>query len=193
MAISDFYHDDKIFNSDSADEILKRGNSYEFIDCTFNSIDMTEMAFNKAKFIDCTFIKCNLSNTELAGAIFRNPVFKECRLMGINWCKCQGLTTPAFHHSQLDYCVFLGLKLSQSGFEHCSLKDVDFSEADLSKAHFSHASLENASFNEADLSAADFRGAKDYMIDPRFASLKKTKFSMPEAMTLLRSLDIIIE
>lgn len=37
---------------------------------------------------------------------------------------------------------------------------------------------------------ANFIGARNYAIDPTQNTLKKAKFSLPEAMSLLRSLDI---
>ena len=192
MMNNDFYYDKEFFTNDNSD-VLREVGQYEFVDCTFTSIDLTFFNFSQAKFFDCHFIKCNLSNANLTNVIIRGLNFKQCRLMGINWCNSQALSTLSFSDSQLDYSVFLGLKLSQAAFESCSLKDVDFSECDLTKANFTHAILENASFNKANLSGADFRSAKDYLIDPRHTDVKKAKFSMPEALILLRSLDIIIE
>jgi fluoroquinolone resistance protein len=192
MSSEEFYYDSITFNSDNQDLIFQKG-YFEFVDCQFDSLDMTELVFRNMKFVDCTFSKCNLSNANFSSSTLRSPVFKNSRLLGINWCSCDTFSTPKFTDCQLDYSVFMGLKLSQSIFEGCSLKDVDFSEADLVKSNFYQSSLENASFNKANISQADFRAAKDYNIDPRFTLLKKTKFSMPEAMTLLRSMDIILE
>ena len=42
----------------------------------------------------------------------------------------------------------------------------------------------------ANLTEADFTGAKNYAIAPGMNTLKKTKFSLPEAMSLLYNLDI---
>jgi hypothetical protein len=40
---------------------------------------------------------------------------------------------------------------------------------------------------------ADFREAFNYDIDFKFNKLAKAKFSIPEALSLLNSLDIILE
>jgi hypothetical protein len=42
------------------------------------------------------------------------------------------------------------------------------------------------------LTQADFTGATNYAIAASLNTLKKTKFSLPEAMSLLYSLDIIL-
>jgi hypothetical protein len=43
------------------------------------------------------------------------------------------------------------------------------------------------------LTKADFRKAFNYGIDFKFNNLKKAKFSLPEAIALLTSLDIILD
>ena len=73
------------------------------------------------------------------------------------------------------------------------MKEVDFYEANLSKADLSESLLTHATFNKTNLSGADLRGAKEYFIDPRLCNVKKAKFSMPEALTLLNSLEIVLE
>jgi fluoroquinolone resistance protein len=46
---------------------------------------------------------------------------------------------------------------------------------------------------KTNLTGANFKGAKNYAINPQANTLKKTRFSYPEVMTLLNALDIIIE
>lgn len=53
--------------------------------------------------------------------------------------------------------------------------------------------LLGTSFNKADLSEADLTGSTNYFIDVRYTNIKKAKFSMPEAMSLLTSLEIVIK
>jgi hypothetical protein len=48
-------------------------------------------------------------------------------------------------------------------------------------------------FLDTNLSYADFSKAVNYVIDPRANRLKKTVFSMPEAMSLLSAFDIILK
>lgn len=44
-----------------------------------------------------------------------------------------------------------------------------------------------------DLSETDFSGAVNYTIDAGQNKLHKTRFTLPEAITLLHALDIILE
>ncbi len=48
-------------------------------------------------------------------------------------------------------------------------------------------------FLDTNLSYADFSKAVNYVIDPRANRLKKTVFSMPEAMSLFFAFDIILK
>ena len=48
-------------------------------------------------------------------------------------------------------------------------------------------------FYRTNLTEANFRHAYNYAIDFRSNMLKKTKFSLPEATSLLGGLDIILE
>ena len=73
------------------------------------------------------------------------------------------------------------------------MKEVDFYEANLKKAYFNNSVLTQTIFNKANLTDADFRGARDYFINLRETNIKKAKFSMPEALALLYSLEIIID
>ena len=74
----------------------------------------------------------------------------------------------------------------------CTAKEVDFSEANLSEADCTFTDFTSSQFRHTDLSGADFRGASNYFIQPHLNTLKKTRFSLPEAMSLLYNLDIEI-
>jgi uncharacterized protein YjbI with pentapeptide repeats len=69
---------------------------------------------------------------------------------------------------------------------------VDFREANLSCADFSFTDLKDSLFQSTNLNGADFRHAKNYHIDPSKNDIRKGKFSLPEAMALLHSMDIEI-
>lgn len=66
-------------------------------------------------------------------------------------------------------------------------------EVQLKGADFSGTDLKKSTFQDCDLSKADFRGAKNYFISTESNKIKKAKFSMPEAVSLLGNLDIMIE
>ncbi len=84
----------------------------------------------------------------------------------------------------------MNLSLQHTIFKNCLLKEVDFSESDLHKAQFENCDLMGAVFRQTNLQGADFSSAKNYMIDPQFNRIKKAKFSLPEAASLLVGLGI---
>jgi uncharacterized protein YjbI with pentapeptide repeats len=78
--------------------------------------------------------------------------------------------------------IFSGSKLKESHFTNTCLNGADFSDVDLS----------GTVFHNCDLSKADFSSATQYNIDPLTNKMKKAKFSLPEAVGLLRSFDVTI-
>lgn len=187
------YLEDKTFSKELPKDLKNNLSNTEFIDCVFEGINLSDMAIKGSKFIDCTFQQCNCSNSSFTNSSFRNSNFIDSKLVGINWSSTQTLVELKFENSLMDYSVFQDMKLSSAIFKNCSLKEVDFSQSDLSKASFSGSNLRHSSFTGADLSQANLTHAAEYSIDPNFTQIKKAKFSMPEAITLLKALDVIIE
>jgi len=74
----------------------------------------------------------------------------------------------------------------------CEAKEVDFTEADLTGSDL-QTRIRKQPFYNTNLSGADLREARNFFIDIKNNSLKKTRFSFAGAVTLLNSLDIIIE
>ncbi len=180
------------FGPDKAEDLYSL-NQAEFFDCQFESMDFTALNLASFRFIDCTFSKCNFSNALLRGVNLRSPVFKECKLLGLNWTELTTFIAPYFENVQLDYSVFQEMNLVKAIFKNSSLCEVDFSGANLVKSDFTLSKLPRASFSRADLSEADFREATDYYIDPRETKIKKAKFSLPEALSLLDVFDVVIK
>jgi uncharacterized protein YjbI with pentapeptide repeats len=118
--------------------------------------------------------------------------------MGINWTKAswgkreiaQLVKAADFQGCMMNYSSFLGLNLQGVNFVGCTLLEVDFSEIDLRKADFSDSDLERAIFRNSDIREADFSKARNYTLSPQLNKIKGAKFSLPEAMSLLYSMDI---
>ena len=70
--------------------------------------------------------------------------------------------------------------------------DVDFRECDLSQADFAGTDLADSLFLATNLTQADFSRARNYQIDPSQNIVDEAKFSLPEAMSLLYSMDIVL-
>ena len=77
---------------------------------------------------------------------------------------------------------FLDCRLSECYFNHTQLKNADFSGS----------SLNGTRFHDCDLSEADFTKASEYFIDPAANKIRKAKFSLPEAIGLLKGLEIAL-
>jgi uncharacterized protein YjbI with pentapeptide repeats len=71
-------------------------------------------------------------------------------------------------------------------------KDVDFREVDLSGVDFTGTDLADSLFADTNLTEADLSKARNYTIEPVKNILKGAKFSLPEAMSLLFNLDIVL-
>ena len=93
----------------------------------------------------------------------------------------------------INHGTFIGLELKAIQIKNCIAHEVDFREADLSKANFEGTDLSGSLFNNTNLTEADLGQARNYQIDPGMNILKQAKFSLPEAMGLLYSMDIVIE
>ncbi len=165
----------------------------EFEDCQFHRVDLCNESFRNSKLIECQFNNCNLSNVQVTNLILRDVKFKDCKMIGINWSSIKTFSDVVFEDCLLNLSVFQGLNLSGTVFKNCSITDVDFSSSKLMHSNFSNSKLSGSVFNESNLENADFRGAVDYFIDSRYSKIRKAKFSMPEALVLLKSLDIIID
>lgn len=188
--------ENQTFNRITFDKGQVRGR--EFHDCHFVHCSLREATLENCRFNDCTFKDCDLSLARLDGSTCRNVDFKTCRLIGANWAL---IKWPKFLHASpiqfqecaLDYASFMGLRLHKISFAGCILREVDFTEADLTEADFRRAVLSRSQFNHTNLTRANFAGATDYLINPTLNTVTQAIFSLPEAISLLHTLNIRLE
>jgi len=173
----------------SAQEIKR----VEFDSCAFQHCVFAKTSFPLSRFLDCAFESCDFSLLKVTNARFRDVRFKDCKLIGINWASIGGALDLVFEHCLLDYSVFTGLDLRRIRLIRCSAREVDFSDSNLREAVCTGTDFQAARFSNTDLSKADFRGATNYQIEASSNRLGKAKFSLPEAVSLLQGLDIVIE
>jgi fluoroquinolone resistance protein len=171
--------------------------SKDFISCTFIKCAFNETVFRSCKFRDCTFKGCDLSLADLKGSTFLNTRFDDSQLIGINWTdtawgKNIFLRPADFYRCVINHSTFTALDLKKIHIHQCIVRDVDFTEANLTGADCAQSDFAGSRFQQTNLTDADFRGAVNYSIAANFNTLKKTKFSLPEAMSLLYSLDIVL-
>ena len=130
---------------------------------------------------------------------FKDTLFEDLQLVGVNWTDTNlaqmkfVVAKPVdFVRCALNHSMFMGLNLANLRLIECAARDVSFEDANLSRANCTRTDFAESRFLHTNLSEADFTGATNYSIAANLNTLKKTKFSLPEAMSLLYSLDIVL-
>ena len=169
----------------------------EFYDCAFVECILVETVVRQCRWVDCTFKHCDLSLMRVPDSSFTNTQFADCRLVGVDWTEAawpkEKLLDPiSFSKCIINHSTFIGLNLPEIKVIECIAHEVDFREVDLAQADFSHTDLTGSLFIHSNLTQADFTHAQNYTINAGLNTLKGTKFSLPEAMSLLHSLDIVL-
>ena len=172
-------------------------NAKEFDNCTFTGCNFSDSAFINCKFYECKFVNCNLSMVSVLRCSFFDVAFEDSKLIGINWTKASWPRIKLSSPFRFDKCIlnndsFYGLGLKEIAIVECKAKDVDFRECDCTEANFTHTDFENSLFGKTNLTKADFSEAANYNIDIFNNVIKNAKFSMPEVINLLNSLEIEI-
>lgn len=165
----------------------------EFEDCVFEKCIFIECVFENCRFIDCSFSGCSISANKPYNSQFTNITFKDSKIMGFDWTKAKNIRSLIFERCDISYSNFSFVKLPNLKLLECIAKEVNFNEADLTNGVFSKTDFSKSVFLNTILTKADFRKAFNYGIDINFNKLTKAKFSLPEATSLLKSLDIILE
>lgn len=190
------YFEDEVFqNLKLEDEIFE---GYEFIDCEFHNCVITESKFINCYFSNCQFFNCNMMLLTTEHTEVKFGEFIKCIMVGINWDlllpsgrfaepirKLENCTLRYNHFSEMAFNKFdfSGSDFSNSTFEECTMKECNFE----------NSRLENTEYYNCDLRKADFRDATGYQIDILSCKLKGAKFSFPEAIQLLKVLEIKVE
>jgi fluoroquinolone resistance protein len=165
-----------------------------FSHCRFEQGDFTQSNWAGSRLVDCAMHNCNLSLIKIDGCRLQGLAFHHCKLVGVNFGTCNPLfLSLQFYNCIIDMCNFSDLNLKGAHFKHCTMRETHFTHTNLSESDFSGSDLKNSLFHNSNLSKANFVGAINYSINPLTNVLKKARFSQPEAIALLESLEIIIE
>ncbi len=167
--------------------------SKTFEECIFEDCHFLNCSFEKSRFLSCHFRGCIISVVNLTSCRFIQPVFRKCKVIGIDWTKVTLLREPEFYNCKIDFSNFRMLKMPKTKIINCEALEVEFVETDFTDSIFTGTDFEKSRFFKTNLSGTDFRGAKNYSIDITNNTIKKAKFSYPEAISLLNNLDIVIE
>jgi uncharacterized protein YjbI with pentapeptide repeats len=115
-------------------------------------------------------------------------------MVGLDFSKCKKLLfSITVENCQLLLCNFSEIDLHEMSFGKSRLKECDFFQSNLIKSDFSGCDLEDSVFEVCDLSFANLCRAINYNIDPAKNKVREAKFSMPEVISLLKPLGIVIE
>lgn len=165
----------------------------EFEDCTFEKCIFIECRLDNCIFTDCTFSECSISATKPFNSKFSTVTFKNSKVMGFDWTKAKSIKDLTFERCDISYSNFSFLKVHNLKLVESVAVEVSFNEADLTGSIFTETDFSKTIFSNTNLTNTDFRKAFNYGIDFNFNMLKKAKFSLPEAASLLKSLDIVLE
>lgn len=184
------YYQEKFNHYSLTDEAIK-SKSYE--ECEFIGSSFIRCTFGKCKFLNCKFVECVLSAVIPLDCRLNGVRFLSSKVIGVDWTKAEKIRGLEFYQSQVNYSSFRLLALPKIKIVKCESKEVDFTETDLNHGDFKGTDFERSRFFKTNLAYANFEGAKNYYIDARVNTLKQTRFSLPEALSLLNGLDIILD
>ncbi|MDB5284044.1 MAG: hypothetical protein JWO06_3119 [Bacteroidota bacterium] len=165
----------------------------KFINCVFKNCNFSNTIFKDCVFDECTFDGCDLSLMKVKGSLLKRIQVNSSKAIGIQWFDARSPFSINCTDSNISYSSFFGKDIKKAKFIKCVARETDFSECNLTEANFEGTDLAEARFSDTDLSLANFREAKNYNIDVRFNKVRKTKFSLPEALSLLNSFDITLD
>ena len=185
-------YENKTFAGDQLSVIPKISEA-EFSECVFKNCKFFEASFFDCTFENCKFENCDLASITIKYTSFQDVIFIDSKLTGIQWSDASIPLDVNFRRCLLNYSGFIGVDLRNSEILDCQLKEVDFTEANLTKANCSYSDFSGARFINTNLTHTDFTEATNYAIHPDGNKLHKTKFSLPEVISLLDVYDIIIK
>jgi uncharacterized protein YjbI with pentapeptide repeats len=186
-------HDDETFTDIELAGTVIEGR--RFRDCSFVRCTLSDASLVRCRFSDCEFIDCNLSLTKVTSTGFSAVTFTDCKMVGINWTDAywSSVRVPgalSFIRCALNDSTFFGLDLRELKLLDCRAVDVDFTGANCEDADFSHSDLRDSVFRQTRLARANFSEAQNYLINIFNNDIKRAKFTLPEAISLLHCLDI---
>jgi fluoroquinolone resistance protein len=186
----DSYYQEKFARLSFAEAKLE---SIRFEECEFDGCSLINCKLVKCKFLNCRFKDCVLSAINPQESSYNEVHFSNSKVIGCDWTKTRLVEDLDFTDCQINYSNFKLMKLPGLKLLNCEAKEADFIETDLSRGVFKNTDFENSRFFKTNLTLADFRGARNYNIDVKNNILKKARFSLPEVLSLLNSLDIILD
>jgi fluoroquinolone resistance protein len=164
----------------------------EFQSCDFNRCDLSQSVFTDCRFDDCTFQACDLSLVKFKEVHLRNSTFVGSKLVGIDWTGVSKTFSVDFRDCVLNLSNFSAMNLKKRKIINCLAREVSFAESNMTECDCKLTDFAGSVFSKTNLTKADFTDARNYTIDVRANTIAKMKLSLPEALSLLETLGIII-
>jgi fluoroquinolone resistance protein len=164
----------------------------EFQSCSFNRCDLSQSVFTDCRFDDCTFQACDLSLVKFKGVHLRNSTFVGSKLVGIDWTGVSKTFSVDFRDCVLNLSNFSAMSLKKRKIVNCIAHEVSFAESNMAECDCKLTDFAGSVFSKTNLTKADFTDARNYTIDVRANTIAKMKLSLPEALSILETLGVII-
>jgi uncharacterized protein YjbI with pentapeptide repeats len=165
----------------------------DFFRCRFEGCQLLRSGFRGCRFEQCVFERCDLSLIKVTDSQFVGVRFLKTKMLGIDWTVAALPLSLAFLESIVNHSIFVGLSLQKMELVQCTAREVDFTRANLTRARLTETDFLGSRFADTNLSYADLSKATNYSIHPTLNRLKKTVFSLPEAVSLLSAFDIVLK
>jgi uncharacterized protein YjbI with pentapeptide repeats len=168
-------------------------NAIEFFRCRFEGCQFLRSGVRGCRFEQCVFERCDLSLLNVTDSQFIGVRFLKTKMLGIDWTAAASPLTLVFQESIVNHSIFVGLSLQKMEVVQCTAHEVDFTRTNLTRADLTETDFLGSRFADTNLSYADLSKATNYAIHPTMNRLKKTVFSLPEALSLLSAFDIVLK
>jgi uncharacterized protein YjbI with pentapeptide repeats len=179
------------------DQVFKQTKSIEsgdYENCRFVNCVLPKCDLSGINFIECEFEHCDFSSSKLHDTAFKTVAFDSSKLVGLCFEDCnEFLFSIDFKDCNLNLSSFYRVNPQNLSFKNCNLKEVDFTEAELNEVIFDNCDLASAIFKNTNLVKAGLRTSYNFLIDPEWNNIKKSKFSLQGLPGLLQKYNIHIE
>ena len=183
-------HSNKVFENINWEDKQIVGKTFEH--CKFYKCSLKGSFFEDCIFEKTLFEECDISLIKFKDTSFNDIVVSGSKAIGIAWHHANNPLSINFENSKISYSSFYGKSLKKVRVINCVAEEVDFTNCNLTMANFEGTDCRNAIFSNTDISKSNFVGALNYTIDLATNKAKGAKFSLPEALSFLNNLGIVI-
>ncbi|MCB9197916.1 MAG: pentapeptide repeat-containing protein [Flavobacteriales bacterium] len=153
------------------------------------NLDLSDQKLDFSKFIDCDFNSCNLSNVTILETSFQNCYFTETKLIGINFSNVNSfLFAIKCERSDLSFTYFERNDLTKCSFEYCSFREAQMTQVKAGKVPFNYSDLTGVIFDDCELTGASFIEVDSLVLDPQLNRIKNISISRSSLEGLLTEL-----